>query len=228
MPSSRGGLSVHRQEPGYKILAIKVDSSNGRRGKTASHSCGQGMVRLSTKFTELPTTLNRIEDERGIRFAFIIEEKTGRLYCEHEPAIAVPGLMEFFLVGQVRHRELTFFYEEKEKVTLAVIFCLNLMLKQLQPIMRHGLELLFMLSIGVPHRRVIEDEKLRRIANGISPLENVDEGFIKHILDAFEKSTKKSFSFPTGHGGSRRKATQLKSPTELKELVRIVDDLHEL
>lgn len=186
------------------------------------------MVRLATKFTELPATLNRIEDERGIRFAFTIEEKTGRLYCEYEPAIAVPGLMEFFLVGQVRNRELTFSYEEKEKVTLAVIFCLNLMLKQLQPMMRRGLELLFMLSIGVLHRQVIEEEKLRRIANGISPLENVDEGLIKHLLDAFEKSTKKSFGLPTGHGGSRRKATQLKSPAELKELVRIVDDLHEL
>jgi hypothetical protein len=65
------------------------------------------MVRLTTKFTGLPATLNRIEDERGIRFAFTIEEKTGRLYCEYEPSITVPGLMKFFLVEHVRHRELT-------------------------------------------------------------------------------------------------------------------------
>jgi hypothetical protein len=186
------------------------------------------MVRLASKFTELPATLNKIEDERGIRFAFTIEEKTGRLYCEYEPSIAVAGLTEFFLKGKVRRKEFTFLPEEEEKLTVAVIFCLNLMLKQLHPMMTRGLELLFMLSVGMLERQVIEGEKLRRIANGLSPLENVDEGLIKHILDAFEKSTKKSFGLPTGHGGSRRKATQLKIPAELKELVRIVDNLHEL
>lgn len=186
------------------------------------------MVRLASEFTELPSALNKIEDERGVRFAFTIEKKSGRLYCEYEPAIAVAGLMEFFLKGKVRRKELTLSQEEVEKVGLAVIFCLNLMLKQIHPMMSRGLDLLFHLSVGMLHRQVIEEEKLRRIANGISPLENVDEGLIKHILDAFDKSTKKSFGLPTGHGGSRRKATQLKSPAELKELVRIVDDLHEL
>jgi hypothetical protein len=186
------------------------------------------MVRLASKFTELPTTLNKIEDERGIRFAFTIEKPAGRLFCEYEPAITVAGLTEFFLTGKVKRREFTFLPEEEEKLTVAIIFCLNLMLKQLHPMMTRGLELLFMLSVGMLQRQVIEEEKLRRIANGLSPLENVDEGLIKRILDAFEKSTKKSFGLPTGHGGSRRKATQLKSPAELKELVRIVDDLHEL
>ncbi|HWS99832.1 MAG TPA: hypothetical protein VN256_06110 [Pyrinomonadaceae bacterium] len=185
-------------------------------------------IDLASRFTELPSVLTKIEDERGIRFAFTIEEKTGRLYCEYEPALAVAGLMEFFLKGKVRRRELNFSQEEVEKVGFTVIFCLNLMLKQLYPMMSRGLDLLFHLSVGMLHRQVIEQEKLRRIANGISPLEDVDEGFIKHTLDAFEKSTKKSFGLPTGHGGSRRKATQLKSPAELKELVLVIDQLREL
>jgi hypothetical protein len=186
------------------------------------------IVSLASKFTELPATLNRIEDERGVRFAFTIGKPSGRLYCEYEPAIAVVGLTEFFLKGKVRRGEFSFSPGEEEKLVLAVIFCLNLMLKQLQPMMTRGLDLLFLLSVGILRQQLIEEEKLRRIANGTSPLENVDEGFIKHLLDAFDKSTKKSFGLPTGHGGSRRKATQLKSPAELKELVRVIDDLHDL
>lgn len=200
----------------------------GEKEKQQVRATVREMVRLASEFTELPAALNKIDDELGGRFAFTIEMKAGRLCCEYEPAIAVAGLAEFFLKGKVRRRELTFTQEEVEKVGFAVIFCLNLMLKQLYPMMSRGLDLLFHLSVGILHRQVMEEEKLRRIANGESPLENVDEGFIKHLLDAFEKSTKKSFGLPTGHGGSRRKATQLKSPAELKELVRIVDDLHEL
>jgi hypothetical protein len=228
MPSSQGRLSARRHEPGYEILAIRVTQAMGEEEKQQIIAAVREMVRLASKFTELPSTLNRIEDERGIRFAFTIEEKIGRLHCEYEPSIAVAGLMEFFLMGKVRRRELTFSHEEKEKVALATIFCLNLMLRQLQPMMSRGLDLLFLLSVGMLRRQVIDEERLRRIVNGMSPLENVDEGFIKHILDAFEKSTKKSFGLPTGHGGSRRKATQLKSPAELKELMQIIDDLHEL
>lgn len=186
------------------------------------------IINLASRFTELPPVINKIEDERGIRFSFTVEEKTGRLYCEYEPAITVAGLTEFFLKGKVKRREFTFSQEEQEKVMLAIIFCLNLMLKQLHPMMRRGLELLFLLSTGMLHRQVIEHEDLRRIASGLSPLQDVDKGYIKHILDTFNKATKQSFGLPTGHGGSRRKATQLKSPDELKELVRIVDDLRTL
>ena len=111
---------------------------------------------------------------------------------------------------------------------LAVVFCLNFMLKQLHPMIGRALDALFLLSTGMLHRQVIEQENLRRIANGLSPLENVDKGLINHVLGAFNKSTKQSFGLPTGHGGSRRKATQLKSSAELKELVRVIDDLRKL
>ncbi len=186
------------------------------------------IIDLASNFTELPSVLTKIEDERGIRFAFTVEEKTGRLYCEYEPALTVAGLTEFFLKGKVQRKEYAFFPEEQEKMTLAVIFCLNLILKQILPMMRRSLDVLFLLSVGILHREGIDQENLRRIASGRSTLENVDKGFIKHVLDAFNKSTKQSFGLQTGHGGSRRKSTQLKSSDELKELVRIVDDLHKL
>lgn len=185
-------------------------------------------IDLASRFTELPSVLTKIEDKRGIRFAFTIEEKSGRLYCEYEPALAVAGLTEFFIKGKVRRRQFTFSPEEQEKVMLAVIFCLNFMLRQLHPMMRRSLEALFLLSTGMLHRQVIEQENLRRMANGLSALENIDKGLINHVLDAFNKSTKQSFGLPTGHSGSRRKAAQLKSPDELKELVRVIDDLHKL
>jgi hypothetical protein len=200
----------------------------GKEEKRRVLAAVREMVELAARFTELPPALIRVEDARGIRFAFTVEGKSGRLYCEYEPAVAVAGLTEFFLKRKVRRRELAFFPEEEEKLALAVTFCLNLMLKQLRPMMNRGLDLLFMLSVGVLHRQVIEQEKLRRMATGISPLENVDTGFIQHALDAFDKSTKKSFGLPTGHGGSRRKATQLNSPAELNELVRVVDGLRGL
>jgi len=82
----------------------------------------RGLVRLAAEFTELPATLDKIEDERGIRFAFTIEKKSGRLYCEYEPAIAVAGLTEFCLKGKVRRGEFTFSEEEAEQVGFAVIF----------------------------------------------------------------------------------------------------------
>jgi hypothetical protein len=182
-------------------------------------------IEIASQFTELPVALTKIEDERGIRFAFTIKKKSGRLYCEYEPAIAVAGLTEFCLKGKVRRREFTFSEEEAGQVGFAVIFCLNLMLKQIHPMMSRGLDLLFYLSVGMLNRQLIEQKKLRRLASGISPQGKVDEGFVKHILDGFEKSTKKSFGLPTAHGGSRRKATQLKSPAELKELVQVIDDL---
>jgi hypothetical protein len=211
-----------------KISLQGLTQEMGEEEKQQVRATVREMVRLASEFTELPAALNKIEDDLGGRFAFTIEMKAGRLYCEYEPAIAVAGLTEFFLKGKVRRRELTFTQEEVEKVGFAVIFCLNLMLKQLYPMMSRGLDLLFHLSVGILHRQVIEEEKLRRIANGESPLENVDDGFIKHLLDVFEKSTKKSFGLPTGHGGSRRKATQLKSPAELENLVLVIDQLREL
>ncbi len=118
------------------------------------------VIELASRFTELPSILTKVEDERGIRFAFTIELKTGRLYCEYEPALAVAALTEFFVKSYVRRGDTTLSQDDEEKVTLAVIFCLNLMLKQIHPILTIGLDALFYLSVGILHRQVIEQEKL--------------------------------------------------------------------
>ena len=88
----------------------------GEEEKQQVMAAVRDIVGLAAEFTELPATLDKIEDERGIRFAFTIEKKSGQLYCEYEPAIAVAGLTEFCLKGKVRRGEFTFSQKRQNKL----------------------------------------------------------------------------------------------------------------